>query len=107
VTGRLVARAVAGSVQVADAGEGVEISTESGGVEAGILHPLREASRISTGSGDLRVALAVGAEVEAWARTGQVISDFPLSSAGRGSVQGGGPPLTLRSHAGRVWLSRA
>jgi hypothetical protein len=105
--GRLVARAVTGHVHVEEAGEAVEISMESGHVETRILQPLHEASRISTGAGDIRVALAVGAEVEAWVSSGQVISDFALSRDGRGSVHGGGPPLTLRSNSGRVWLTRA
>ncbi len=104
--GCLVARTVTGAVRVEEAGEAVEITTESGNVEARILRPLREASRISTGSGEIRVALAAGAEVEIRASTGQVLSDFPLSGGSRGSVNGGGPPLTLRSSAGQVRLTR-
>ena len=114
VEGRLVARTRIGRVRVDEAGSGFEIATGSGDIVTRMLHPLGEDSRITAEVGriDLALAPAVGAEVDARAQVGQIVSDFPLgveSSPGRlrGSIHGGGPRLTVACVTGGIRLSAA
>lgn len=87
----------------------------AGNITARFLSTLDAASELSTSAGQINVQVAdnIGANVSAIAKVGSCSTDFPLKVSGSwmkksfdGSINGGGPNLTLRTNVGNIVLTR-
>jgi DUF4097 and DUF4098 domain-containing protein YvlB len=108
VEGNVDAHTSGGSVYVEEAVGAVRASTSGGSVRAYISQQPTGDSELETSGGDVTVILAadIAVDVEANGGDGGVRSDFPINGVTssdhslRGSLNGGGPRLYLRSSSG-------
>ncbi len=103
----------AGNISVGAVAGEVSASSGAGNIEAVITSQPSSRSRLETGAGNVTVYLAnnVGIDVRAETGIGSAETDFGLKVDGnwmsksfRGSVNGGGPALTMSSGVGNVVL---
>lgn len=132
ITGGITAKTSSGGIDVEQVGSGpVEVSSSSGtvyvrGVRGGLqastssggLNVEGEISndwRLSASSGSIRIHLPrnQGFDVDATTGSGSIDVDFPVTVTGpvgrkslRGSAQGGGPLLHVRTSSGRISIGR-
>lgn len=108
-------RSGAGNIELRDVRGEVEAKTGAGNIAAYIVRQPEGDSELESGAGNVTVYLApsVAVDVEAKAALGAASTDFPLEVEGKwmsksfeGSINGGGPGLTLRSGVGNVVLRR-
>jgi hypothetical protein len=109
--GDVLARTSGGNIRIEDASGAVNASTSGGSINARLSRQPRGDSRLSTSGGGVSVQLAgnIGVELDAHASGGGVQSDVPVTVVGRqdddslrGSINGGGPKLVLRSSGGGI-----
>ena len=116
-SGRLEARSADGSLDVSGGFEAVELSSSDGSVKVELLKGLSGASHIESrdGSVTLRVPKGLAAELDVKTHDGSISSDLPLMTNGydshgdsghsvHGTMNGGGPLLSIRSSDGSVRL---
>jgi DUF4097 and DUF4098 domain-containing protein YvlB len=106
----------AGNIRVGEVAGEVVANTGAGNIEAKIMRQPSSRSKLETGAGNVTVYLSdsVGIDVHAETGIGSADSDFGLKVSGRflsgksfkGSVNGGGPALTMHSGAGSVSLKK-
>lgn len=113
--GRIRVRSGAGNITLDRVRGEVEVRTGAGNVEATITEALDGRSSFDTGAGNVTVVLddGVGADVDARASMGNARTDYDLRVRGSfmsksfsGSVNGGGPAITLSAGVGNVTLRR-
>lgn len=112
VAGTVAARTSGGSIRIADVGGAIDATTSGGSVEARMLTQPGENSNLSTSGGQVTLYLAdnIAVDIDATSSAGGVRSDFPLDGKTsdkrrlRGSINGGGPTVRLRSAGGRVTI---
>ena len=111
VGGEVTAKTSGGGITIEDAGGRVEASTSGGSIRARLSRQPAGESRLSTSGGSVVVELAggVGVDLDARANGGGVSTDIPITVVGRqernslrGSVNGGGPRLVLRTSGGGI-----
>jgi len=109
--GDVLAHTSGGNIRIEDASGAVSASTSGGSINARLSRQPRGDSRLSTSGGVVSVQLAgnIGVELDAHASGGGVQSDVPVTVLGkqdddsiRGSINGGGPKLVLRSSGGGI-----
>lgn len=109
--GDVIARTSGGAIRIEDASGAVNASTSGGSIHARLSRQPRGDSRLTTSGGGVYVTLAngVAVELDAKASGGGVRSDVPITVIGsqddgelRGSINGGGPKLVLRSSGGGI-----
>ena len=103
-----------GNIEVKEVGGTIEATTSGGNVSATITRQPSGDCRLSTSAGTVTVTLAEGIAVDVDARTsiGSVASDFSIDgtvgrNSIRGSINGGGPELHLRTSAGNIRIRRS
>ncbi len=103
----------AGNITIGEVGGDVTANSGAGNITATITRQPPARSRLETGAGNVTVYLArnVGLDVLAETALGSADTDFGLKVEGKwmsktfkGSVNGGGPALTMRSGVGNVKL---
>ena len=109
--GDVYAHTSGGSIHLMDIAGAVDASTSGGSVEAEILgQPERDVTlKTSGGTVTLHLDAGVRADISAHASGGRVRTDLPISVRGEiqrsrleGTLNGGGPNITLRSSGGSV-----
>ena len=112
-TGSVEVNTGAGNISIGEVGGEVAASSGAGNIEAVITRQPSTRSRLETGAGNVTVYLAsnVGLDVQAETGIGSAETDFGLKVDGnwmsksfKGSVNGGGPSLTMSSGVGNVEL---
>lgn len=102
-----------GSIEVDDAGGLVKAHTSGGPVRARLAAGNGKGGSLSSSGGGITVTLdpALGLEIDAATSGGRVKLDLPVRLVGsverdavRGSINGGGPRLKLRSSGGSIHL---
>ena len=112
--GEVHASTAGGNIEVKEVGGTIEATTSGGNVSATITRQPSGDCRLSTSAGTVTVTLAEGIAVDVDARTsiGSVASDFSIDgtvgrNSIRGSINGGGPELHLRTSAGNIRIRRS
>jgi DUF4097 and DUF4098 domain-containing protein YvlB len=111
--GSVKAETSGGSIRVDEVRGAIDASTSGGTVSASITEQPAADCRLSTSGGGVNVALGPGVAVDldAAASGGGVKSDLPVDAASRsrdrlrGTINGGGPALVLRSSGGGVRIT--
>jgi hypothetical protein len=111
--GEVTARTSGGSIEVMEVMGTINASTSGGSVEARISEQPRGDCSLRTSGGSVKVYLAEGIalDVDAEAGWGGVSTDFPVTGtvrkgAIRGTINGGGPELVLRTSAGGIEIRK-
>jgi len=117
-SGRLEAKSADGSLDISGGFESVDLTSSDGSMHVELLKGLSAASRIESrdGSVTLRVPKGLAAELDVKTNDGGISSDLPLMTSGynsksdsghtmHGTLNGGGPLLSIRSSDGSVRLS--
>jgi len=111
ITTQFKAQTSGGDISIQSASGAIDASTSGGSVDVQFVSQLRGSSRLSTSGGDVVVHLPRNAKLNLDAKCsgGRVVSDVPIRVSGRmeedeleGTMNGGGPMLSLRSSAGRI-----
>lgn len=112
--GEVHASTAGGNIEVREVGGTIKATTSGGNVSATITRQPAGDCRLSTSAGTVTVTLAEGIAVDVDARTsiGGVSSDFSIDgtvgrNSIRGSINGGGPELHLRTSAGSIRIRRS
>ena len=132
ITGAITARTSSGGIDIEQVGSGhIDVSSSSGtvrvrGVRGGlqasttsggliVQGELSDDWRLSASSGSIRINLPrnQGFDLDATTGSGSINVDFPVTAAGtigrrslRGSAQGGGPLLHVRTSSGGISIGR-
>lgn len=113
--GALFFETINGSIRLARAAGSLEASTVNGSIEAELNRVNRGSSmKLATTNGRISLALPSDfqAEIDAATTNGSVESDFPISATSfrktrvKGSINGGGAMLRLRTTNGSIRLAR-
>ena len=113
--GRTEVGSGAGNITIRDVEGEVRAHTGAGNITARITGPLSGDSRLDSGAGNVTVYLneGIGVNVDAVASVGTASCEYGLKVKGKwmkksfgGSINGGGPGLTLRSGVGNVALKK-
>lgn len=105
----------AGNIEVRDVRGEVRANTGAGNIDVYITRQPQEDSRLNTGAGNVTVFLGdnIAVDVDAEASMGSAKTDFPLKVEGKwmsksfaGSINGGGPNLSMRAGVGNVELRK-
>lgn len=113
--GMIYAESGAGNITLENVQGKINVGTGAGNVIASITKSLSGDSELSSGAGNVTVYLdrSVGARVDGQASIGSAKTDFNLKVQGKwmsksfeGSVNGGGPSLSIHSGVGNVSLKK-
>lgn len=111
--GEVTARTSGGRIKVNEVGGTINAHTSGGGVEARISEQPQGDCELSTSGGSITVYLASGiaVDLDADAGHGGVSSDIEITGTVRrdqvrGTINGGGPMLRLRTSAGGIRIRR-
>jgi len=111
--GDINAKTAGGSVRIGKVYGYVDASTSGGSVEAHFVAVLKQDSKLSTSAGSVRVTIPgdIGVDIDARTSGGKVHLDMPVTVSGdieksavRGTINGGGPTLKLRTSAGNIYI---
>lgn len=109
IEGDVEVKTSGGSIRVEDVAGNIEAHTSGGSIKAKLSKQLTEDCKLTTSGGSIAVHLAPSMAVELNASTsgGRVSSEFDVDGSAkktriRGSINGGGPELTLRTSGGSV-----
>ena len=106
----------AGGITLEEVAGEIRADTSGGGIKAALPAPLAGPVKLDTSAGGITVRLAPSAafELDAATSAGNVTSELPVTVAGRkehahlkGSVNGGGHPLVLRSSGGSIHILKS
>lgn len=114
---KLTAKTSGGSIHIDDAHGPVSANTAAGSVTVTFSEQPAEACRLSSSGGDITVRLAesLAFDVDASTAGGSIRSDIPVTSkltgeqrSGtlKGTINGGGQSLVLRTSAGKVTIAK-
>jgi hypothetical protein len=132
IAGAITAKSSSGGIDIEQVSSGeVDVSSSSGTVRVRGIRGALQAStssgrlivdgevaddwRLSASSGSIRIHLprSQGFDLDATTRSGSIDVDFPVTAEGttsrrslRGSAQGGGPLLHVRTSSGRISIGR-
>lgn len=113
VVGDVDLRTSGGSIRVEEVSGSVRASTSGGGITARFSQPFNKASVMETSGGSVTVYLVAGSavDVDAHSSGGRVRSDFAIDGRVRknrvfGTINGGGPRLSLESSGGGVRIRK-
>lgn len=115
VNGDVSARTSGGGIRIEEAAGAVDAVTSGGSIHASFARQPAADSRLHTSGGSVIVSLAPGVAVEldAKATGGGVDADVPVTVLGKqdddslsGTINGGGPKLTLRTSGGGIRVKR-
>jgi len=113
-----------GAVQVKTSGGGINVinvagkvdgKTSGGGITARFASPLSDEVNLATSAGGVTISVAEGSafDLDASTSAGNVSSELSVDSTGKpsrnqlkGSVNGGGKPVVLRSSAGSIQVRK-
>jgi DUF4097 and DUF4098 domain-containing protein YvlB len=113
--GNVVAKSSGGNIRIAEAHGAVSASTAAGAVSAAFMEQPTEDCRLSTSGGDITVSMPenLAFNLEASTGGGNIRTDIPVSSSGeqrsgtlKGTINGGGKLLVLKTSAGRVTINK-
>ncbi|MEM9667149.1 MAG: DUF4097 family beta strand repeat-containing protein [Bacteroidota bacterium] len=113
VRGVMEARTSGGSIRLTEMYGSVDAQTSGGSIAAEMMEQPDEDMTLRTSGGSVTLTMSedVRARIDAQASGGRVRSDLPITVRGeikrshlRGTMNGGGPLLTLRSSGGNVNL---
>lgn len=111
--GRVVAKTVGGSIRVEEVLGAIEAVTAGGSVWAAITEQPEADCSLRTAGGNVTVRLAphIAVTVDAKTSGGRVVTEVPVTvegtlsrSALKGTLNGGGPTLVLRTSGGSIYL---
>ncbi|MDM3870757.1 hypothetical protein QSV34_05260 [Porticoccus sp. W117] len=109
VTGMAEAKTSGGSIHVDAVGTGLSAKTSGGSIKATFYQQPTEHSKLSTSAGGVTALVAADVALNIDAKGSRVRSEFALENADdsskkslSGTLNGGGPNLTLRTSAGNV-----
>lgn len=113
ISGALDLETTNGKIGVVNCAGAVNASTTNGAIDAQLVRVEKKPMRFHTTNGRIKVALPASAAVDVYASTtnGQIESALPLTSQQtgrnslRGSLNGGGTSLTLRTTNGGISIS--
>ena len=104
-----------GSINVEEVLGEIQARTSGGSVSARIAQQPRGECRLETSAGTVSIYLAedIAVDLDARASSGKVFSDFDVTTRGslsestlRGTINGGGPRLYLRTSAGKIRIRK-
>ena len=115
VSGKLEVETVNGKINITGSGGSVEASTVNGGISAELLNVTPSEMSLSTVNGGVELSLpsAIRADLDIRTVNGGISSDLPLTSMTSGKRQlsgrlnGGGPPLEIRTTNGGVRIRQS
>ncbi len=112
--GKLKLQTSAGSIDVTDyAGTSVQADTSAGSISVDLNHQPEGDCTFRTSAGSIRVKLpaTTAANLDAKTSAGKITTDFPVTVQGehgkstlRGTINGGGPTLSLKTSAGSIQI---
>ena len=114
IDGELIARTSGGGIEIEDVGGAVEAHTSGGSVRARFSAGNSSGGSLSSSGGGITAIIdpAASLDIDAHTSGGRVTVDLPITVRGsmqrntvRGSLNGGGPLLKLRSSGGPVRLA--
>jgi len=107
--GEVRAETAGGNITVDEVAGTIDARTSGGNVSANITQQPSSDCRLSTSAGTVTLTLSsgIGLDIDASTSIGGVSSDFDVDgsvsrNAIRGSINGGGPEMHLRTSAGRI-----
>jgi putative adhesin len=117
IRGSLTARTSGGSLKIGEIAGVIDAKTSGGNVTARFPQQPAGDSRFETSGGNITIYLAeaVSVNLDAEARSGHVVTDFPISvtvqgkldgSSLRGGINGGGPLLSCRTTGSNIQLRK-
>ncbi len=114
--GDVLAETSGGSIKVEEVMGNIEASTSGGSIKASITQQPKGDCRLETSGGSVTVELArdIAVDINAKSSWGRISSDFKIDgwdeeedeSYARGTINGGGPKLYLRTSAGKVRIRK-
>lgn len=113
VKGNIEAHTSGGSITVEEANGTLNATTSGGSIKARLTQQPKENCRLTTSGGSVTVYVAkdISVDLNAETSSGHVDIDFPVSLDGRicdssirGSLNGGGPELYLRTSGGNIHI---
>ncbi len=118
VAGNVQAQTSSGSIRLDSVGGTVNARTSSGSIRASLAGQPREACSLHTSAGSITVTLMpdITVDVDAETSAGRVSTELAVASVIRGkvpknrlkgSINGGGPLLKLRTSGGNIHLQKA
>ena len=118
VAGNVQAQTSSGSIRLSSVGGTVNARTSSGSIRASLAGQPRKACSLHTSAGSITVNLLsdIAVDVDAETSAGRVSTELAVASVIRGkvpknrlkgSINGGGPLLKLRTSAGSIRLKKA
>ena len=116
VDGELVAHTSGGGIVIGDATGSVNATTSGGSIRAQLSGQPRGDSKLSTSGGGVTVMLndRIAVDLDARASGGGVHADIPITVSGsqdrdevKGTINGGGPRLVLRTSGGGIRVKRS
>ncbi len=118
VAGNVQAQTSSGSIRLGRVGRTVNARTSSGSIRASLTGQPQEACSLHTSAGSITVTLLsdIAVDVDAETSAGRVSTELAVASVIRGkmpknrlkgSINGGGPLLKLRTSAGSIRLQKA
>ena len=118
VAGNVQAQTSSGSIRLGSVGGTVNARTSSGSIRASLAGQPRKACSLHTSAGSITITLRpdIAVDVDAETSAGRVSTELAVASVIRGkvpknrlkgSINGGGPLLKLRTSAGSIRLKKA
>jgi DUF4097 and DUF4098 domain-containing protein YvlB len=114
--GELRGRTTNGAINLLDMAGGCDVATTNGKIMAGFLSLGSQGCALHTTNGAIHITLPenVHADLAASTTNGSVTSELPLAVQGKisehrmgGKINGGGPPLQLRTTNGSITIAKA
>lgn len=115
VSGNVMAKTSGGNIELGRVTGMFSAETSGGSISAAVAGPLAEASRLETSGGNIRLSIAekTALDLDARASGAGVSTDVPVAviekqerGALRGTINGGGPLLNLRTSGGSISISK-
>ncbi|HWI59021.1 MAG TPA: DUF4097 family beta strand repeat-containing protein [Bacillota bacterium] len=114
VAGRLTAETSAGSIKITSITGPVQAKTSGGSIDAAITAQPKDEVRLHTSAGGIKIAAfpTLAANLNATCSAGHVTSELPVTVQGEqkrsalvGTINGGGPKLSLHTSGGGIRLT--
>jgi hypothetical protein len=115
VNGRVLAKTNGGSVSIEDAASAIDATANGGSLKARLSKTPESDCKITTNGGGIELSLpeTAAVTVDAACTNGGITSDFGIKATGgtnrtqsKGTINGGGPLITLRATAGSIHLRK-
>jgi hypothetical protein len=112
--GDVIAKTSGGSITAEEVMSSIDANTSGGSVNVAILKQPKGNCRLETSGGTVNISLAkdIAMDIDARTHSGRVKSDMAISTTGkkkedwvRGSINGGGPELYIRTSGGNIYIN--